>query len=333
MLQRFVHVPAKNMRCCVLVLVGCCFCYFFLVCTLPCSIEHRDVKEGQVLCCVFCWSNSKRENVQREEKESGLSSHVGRDINLLGELGDLNLEAGLDALQDLGVSLVSDKGDGKTLGTETTGTTDTMEVGVGDIRDVVVDDDVDTGDIETTGKDVGGDEDTLVELLEGLVFGNTIRLLHRSVNGDTGEVALNQELVELLSTGNRLDKDADLVELKGIQEVVELAVLLGLGDSDVVLLETVEGELGLVIDVNLEGVLHELLASNAGVLAQSSGEHHDLLVVRGGPENLLNIAAHICSQIGGKFDTVRVMCWGIGRLGLIRSRGGSKHGIRFNVIS
>lgn len=257
--------------------------------------------------CVLL-KNSKRKNVLRGKKTNDLGSHVGRDINLLGELGNLDLETGLDALQNLGVSIIGDKSDGETLGTETTSTTDTMEVGVGCVRDVVVDDDVDTGDIETTGKDVSGDENALVELLEGLVLGNTIRLFHRSVNGDTGEVALLQQLVELLSAGNRLDKDADLVELEGIQEVVELAVLLGLGDSNVVLLETVEGELSLVIDVNLERVLHELLAGDAGVLAQGSREHHNLLVVGGGPEDLLDVAAHICSRCNKEVDAVRIIC-------------------------
>lgn len=287
-----------------------CWLLFFVFCVRsrpvigsPHSIEHKEVKEGQV--CVL--KNSKRKNAPREKKANGLGSHVGRDINLLGELRNLDLETGLNALQDLLVSIISDKSDGETLGTETTSTTDTMEVGVSSLRDVVVDDDVDTRNIETTGKDIGGDKDALVELLEGLVLGNTIRLFHRSVNGDTGEVALLQQLVELLSAGNRLDKDADLVELEGIQEVVELAVLLDLGDSDVILLETVEGELGLVIDVNLERVLHELLAGDTGVLAQGSREHHNLLVVGGGPENLLDVAAHICSHFNKEIDAVRII--------------------------
>ena len=72
---------------------------------------------------------------QKEKKKSfiSLGGHVRGHINLLGELGDLDLEAGLDRLENLSVLLVSNKGNGETLGTETTGTTDTMEVGIGSI--------------------------------------------------------------------------------------------------------------------------------------------------------------------------------------------------------
>jgi len=43
-----------------------------------------------------------------------------------------------------------------------------------------------------------------------------------------------------------------LVELEVVQELVQLPVLLLLLKLQVVLLETVKGQLGLVIDVNLE---------------------------------------------------------------------------------
>jgi hypothetical protein len=48
------------------------------------------------------------------------------------------------------------------------------------------------------------------------------------------------------------NKGTDLVELEVVQELVQLPVLLLLLELEVVLLKTVEGQLGLVIDVNLE---------------------------------------------------------------------------------
>lgn len=46
-------------------------------------------------------------------------------------------------------------------------------------------------------------------------------------------------------------------------------------------------------------VVHEFLARNADLLGQRGAEHHDLLVVRGDPEDFLNVAAHICrSKMG-----------------------------------
>jgi len=229
-------------------------------------------------------------------KSSFLSGHVRGNINLLGKLRDLDLETGLDRLENLGILFVGNESNGQTLGTETTGTTDTMEVGVSGIWDIVVNDNVHTGDIETTGEDIGGNEDTLVELLERFVAGDTLLLRHGAVNANTGEVALDQQLVELVGALDRLDKDADLVELEGVQKVVQLAVLLALGDSDKVLLKTVEGQLGLVIDVNLERVLHELLADETDLLVQGGREHHDLLVVGSLTENTLDITAHVCNN-------------------------------------
>lgn len=80
-----------------------------------------------------------------------------------------NLEALLNLLENLLIILVADEGDGETLGSETTGTTDTVQVGVGIGGQIVVDSQVDTLDIDTTTEDVSGNTDTLVELLEFLV--------------------------------------------------------------------------------------------------------------------------------------------------------------------
>jgi hypothetical protein len=57
----------------------------------------------------------------------------------------------------------------------------------------------------------------------------------------------------------------DLVELERVEELVELAVLLLLLELDVVLLQTVQRELGLVIDVDLKR-----LAGGAGAPGSAS---------------------------------------------------------------
>lgn len=108
-----------------------------------------------------------------------------------------------------------------------------MQVGIGIGGKIVVDGQVDTLDIDTTTEDISGDADTLVELLEFLVALDARGLLamsrrvpcHRNlpllladtgVDSDTGEVALAQELVELVSTLGALNEDDDLVELQVI---------------------------------------------------------------------------------------------------------------------
>lgn len=247
---------------------------------------------------------------------SGYSLVVGEClfIKFLGILGDQregNFEALLDLLEDFLVILVADEGDGQTLGTETTGTANTVEVGIGIRGEIVVDGQVDTLDIDTTAEDVGGDTDTLVELLELLVALDTVGklaichsdsgtginiplfLADTGVDSDTGEVALAEQLVKLVGALGALDEDDDLVELKVVEELIQLAVLLLLAQLNVVLLQSVKGELSVVIDVNLERVAHELLANGTDFLGESGAEHHNLLVGGGGTENLLDITAHV----------------------------------------
>lgn len=85
-----------------------------------------------------------------------------------------------------------------------------MEVRVGIARGVVVDDDVDALDVNATAEDVGCDKHTLLESLELLVPPDSLLLRQARVDADGREVALAQEPVELGSTADRLDKDADL---------------------------------------------------------------------------------------------------------------------------
>ena len=107
------------------------------------------------------------------------------------------------------------------------------------------------------------------------------------------EVALGEELVEVGAALHGFDEDDHLVEHQRVEQVVELAVLLRLAELDVVLHETVKGELGLVVHVNLHGIVHELLAHGANLLGQGGGEHHHLLVVGGHLEDLLHVRAHV----------------------------------------
>lgn len=85
-----------------------------------------------------------------------------------------DFEALLDVLEDLLVILIADERDGQTLGTETTGTTDAVQVGIRIGGKIVVDGQVDTLDINTTSEHIGSNADTLVELLEFLVAFDTI---------------------------------------------------------------------------------------------------------------------------------------------------------------
>lgn len=91
-------------------------------------------------------------------------------------LRDCDLESLADSLKHCLVTIAADKGDGKTLGTETTSTANAVQVGVGITWHVVVDSQVDTLDVDTTPENVGSNTDSLVELLEFLVSANTVWL-------------------------------------------------------------------------------------------------------------------------------------------------------------
>ena len=183
-------------------------------------------------------NNSPHNQMCRAAPGLGLGRHVGADVDGLGQLRDGDLEARLDVLEGLGVLVVGDEGDGEALGAEAAGAADAVQVGVAHLGHVVVDDDVDALDVDAAAPDVRRDEDTVLEVLEGLVERDALRLLDARVDGHRGEVALLQQLVELDGALHALDEDDHLVELERVEQLVELAVLLVLRELDVVLLQT-----------------------------------------------------------------------------------------------
>ena len=101
------------------------------------------------------------------------------------------------------------------------------------------------------------------------------------------------DLVEFLGMLLLLGEDDNLVELEIIKQLDELPDLLVVVELDIVLLEAVQGQLGLVVDVQLEWVLAELLTNFLGALGQSGREHHHLPLRVGAHENTLNLLSHI----------------------------------------
>lgn len=67
-----------------------------------------------------------------------------------------------------------------------------------------------------------------------------------------GKVAFSEELVEGGGARDGAHEDDELVELEGVDEVDQFPVLLVFRQPNVVLLEPVEGELGSLVDVDLE---------------------------------------------------------------------------------
>jgi len=218
---------------------------------------------------------------------------VTAHVDFIWELLDADLEARLHLLEDFRVLLGAHHANSETLGTESTGTCNAMQVSITILRHVVVEHDVDTLDIDTSTKQVRRDKNSALEVLELRVTVQSLLLVHRSVNVDGREVLLLEKLVQRDATLDRLDKDDDLVELERVEQVEQLSVLLGLLELAKVLSQTVKRELRVVVNINFHRVVHELLADRADLLAQRSAEHHDLLLVRRRSEDVLHVAAHV----------------------------------------
>lgn len=133
----------------------------------------------------------------------------------------------------------------------------------------------------------------MLEFLEAIVDFDALLLREITVHGLGRESLLVEDLSELNRMGYRLHEDDNLVEIKSVDEVSKLCVLLVLVKLDIVLLESMESEFALVFNQDLSGVLHELSASGLDVSRESSGEHHNLLVVRGLFEDSLDVTAHV----------------------------------------
>lgn len=172
--------------------------------------------------------------------------------------------------------LSSDEVDGDTLTTETTTTTDAVNVVLTVGGEIVVDDKGNLLDIDTTGQKVSGDQDTGrtgTELLHDQV---TLSLVHVSVHGRDSEVTGSELVGEPVDLSAGVAEDDSLGNgdsLVQIGEGVELPLFLL--NSNVELLDTFQGKF-ILLDQNTDGVTHETGGDLEDVLGHGSGKEDDL---------------------------------------------------------
>lgn len=97
------------------------------------------------------------------EKENIQKLTIRAEIDFVGELGDVDVEPVLDVVQGFCVVFIRNEGNGEAFGTETTGTSNAMQVGIGIFRHVVIEYDIDTFNVHSTSEKICGDKDTLLE--------------------------------------------------------------------------------------------------------------------------------------------------------------------------
>jgi len=199
----------------------------------------------------------------------------------------------LNLLQDLVVLVVTTETDSQTFGTESTGSGNSVQVSIRVFWHVVVENDVHSFDIDTSSEEIGGDQDSSLKVFEQRVSFKSFLLVHGPVDVDGWEVLVFEELVQGDASLNGFDEDDDLVEFERVEEVEQFSVLLLFFELTVVLSETVEGELGVVVNVDLHWVGHELFADWSHFFWEGGGEHHNLLLMWSRLENILNISSHI----------------------------------------
>ena len=113
------------------------------------------------------------------------------------------------------------------------------------------------------------------------------------MNGFGGDSILVEDLVQLDGVLNVAHKNDDLVELKVIDQVHQFGDFGLLIKAHVVLGQTVQCELALLLNQDFCGVTHELAACQLDFVRKSGREHHDLLAVGSLLEDLLDVTAHI----------------------------------------
>merc|ERR1719373_352982 len=109
-------------------------------------------------------------NIRKNSMADNLSAfNVGRQIDLVGKFGDVDLEPLLDLVQNLGVRLVGNKCDGQSLSSKSSGSSYSVQICVGILWHVVVEYDVDSLDVHSSAEQIGGNQDTLLEILKLLI--------------------------------------------------------------------------------------------------------------------------------------------------------------------
>jgi len=178
--------------------------------------------------------------------------HVSGRVDLSRKSWNFDDESLLDLVENFSIFLGGDERDGKSFGSESSSSSDSVQISICIQRHVVIDDNVDLLNVNTSSKDVSGDHDADLKVLELFVLFDSFGLFHWiSVNAGGRKVDLLEDLVQNFCSLFGLDKDDKLVEVERIEKIDEFSVLLVLFELNKVLLESVKDEFA-VIDEDLQ---------------------------------------------------------------------------------
>jgi hypothetical protein len=188
------------------------------------------------------------------------------------------------------------KVNGNTLASETTTTTDTVDVVLTVGGQVVVDDKGHLLDIDTTSEEISGDQDTRRARAELLHDDVALTLVHVSVHSRDGEVTRGKLVGEPVNLSSGVAEDDSLSDGNGLVEVgegIELPVFLL--DGHVELLDTFEGKL-VLLDQDTDRVAHELSGDLEHILGHGGGKKDDLSRLRKKLEDVVDLLGETTRQ-------------------------------------
>ena len=160
---------------------------------------------------------------------------------------------------------------------ETTRSTDSVEICLGILWEVEVDDHIDGLNIDTSSEEIGTDKitaDTIAEIVEYAV---TVGLQHAGMTVEAGVAKFGDLLGKKFNTVSGVAEYDRLVDLQFGEESVQAVNLLALLNEGIVLSDTAEGEF--VHEVDFEGCVHVLIGESLDGDRESCTEQHDLAIL------------------------------------------------------
>ena len=225
-------------------------------------------------------------NISLTAPSSSLHSQF---VEISGHLVDLRVVVILDLLEEPGITR-QHKVDGCSLPTETTGTADSVDVVFLLLWQLEVDNEADLLNIDTTSKHVRRDQDTHGTRSELLHHDFSLLLVHLTVHAGDDEVLLSHAALELVDSALRVAVDDRLIDIQvGVQVQQNVHLPLLLLDSDVVLMDTLKGQV-LLLHQDLGWVPHEVLGQAQNVGWKRGREQANLNVGGQELEDVLDLA-------------------------------------------
>ena len=153
-------------------------------------------------------------------------------------------------LKEVEAIRVSNKVNSETEVTETTRSTNTMEVGLRVLGEIEVHNDINSGDINTTSKEIGGNKVTAGAVAE--VMENTVSVVlgHLGVDEEARISHLGDLLGKKFHAGDGVAKDNRLVDVEFGEQSVKAVKFLAFLNKGVVLGDTLKSEV--IHNVNIE---------------------------------------------------------------------------------